>query len=166
MSFLQKYFLSPYCFCHHRLHVTAFITITQQIKCCSSKGLGIMHTAVQLLTWQCLAPQLSSRTQFCHRSLQQVGHLGVSEWFHENQQLTMVPSKLSRKKCRWEVAVKKASVAMKNSQICYSEIKNKTLFPAKWWKQFQPSAFYTMVSWLKHQDVWDQSHCLRSELSG
>ena len=163
----MKMLPSPYCFCHHWQHFTAFINIAQQTKCCTSKGLGIMHTAVQLLTWQCLATQLSSQTQFCHGSLQQVWELGISEWIHENQQLTMVSSKLGRKKYRWgEVAARKASVAMKNSSLCSFEVRNQSLFPSKTWKQYQPSAFYRVAYWLKHQDMWDQSPYLSNEWFG
>lgn len=65
--------LSPCCFSHHRHHATAFINVAQQTKACTFKGLDMMDTAVQLLTWQCMATQLSSQAQSCHGSLQKAG---------------------------------------------------------------------------------------------
>lgn len=73
--FCGNTFLSPYCFCHHRQPVTAFINVAQQRKACTSEDLGITYIAVQLLTWQGLAIQSSSQTQFCPGSLQQLWEL-------------------------------------------------------------------------------------------
>lgn len=167
VSLLWKYF--PLSLLLHRQHATYCLYKRSPV----DHGLSALRAWVSC-TWQCnfslgnpWPHNHVHRPNFAMARSSKSGSWASQNESMKSQQFTTVSSKLGRKKCRWgEVAARKASVAMKNSQLCSFKVRNQTLFPSKTWKQQPPSAFYLVVYWLKQQDMWDQSLYLSNEWLG